>query len=177
MFKLRRANGDRQMNRRNLLISTAAAATAAVLPFAPAALAQGAAVDDAKMAAMMGGDFATATSQLALQKGKHRAVQTFAELEIAEQAAVAEAFGSKPGAAGVSQKHAAILEKLQAADGAAFDATYIDGQIEGHEELLAIHKKYARTGDDPMARGASIVGVPAIQSHLAMLRGIKGMIG
>lgn len=163
------------MNRRNLLIGTAA--TAAVLPLANSAFAQGAAVDQAKLPALMGGDFATAASQLALQKANHRAVKTFAELEIAEQAAVSEAFGSSPGAAGISQKHAASLEKLEAAEGAEFDAMYIEGQIDGHEELLAIHKKYARNGDDPMARGASIVGVAGIQSHLAMLRGIKSMIG
>ena len=54
---------------------------------------------------------------------------------------------------------------------------YIEGQIDGHEELLAIHKKYARNGDDPMARGSSIVGVAGIQSHLVMLRGVKSMIG
>lgn len=163
------------MNRRHILIGTAV--TAAVLPFTSAALAQGAAVDEAKLPALMGGDFATASSQLALQKASHRAVKTFAELEIAEQAAVAEAFGSKPGAAGVSQKHAAMLEKLQSAEGTQFDIMYIEGQITGHEELLAIHKKYARNGDDPMARGASIVGVAGIQSHLAMLKGIKSMIG
>ncbi|HEX2148512.1 MAG TPA: DUF4142 domain-containing protein [Pseudorhizobium sp.] len=163
------------MNRRNLLIGTAA--TAAVLPLTNSAFAQGAGVDRAKLPALMGGDFATASSQLALQKANHRAVKTFAELEIAEQAAVAEAFGSRPGAAGISQKHAARLEKLEAAEGAEFDAMYIEGQIDGHEELLAIHKKYARNGDDPMARGASIVGVTGIQSHLAMLKGIKSMIG
>jgi putative membrane protein len=42
-------------------------------------------------------------------------VKTFAELEIAEQAAVAKAFGSKPGAAGLSEKHAALVQKLKAA--------------------------------------------------------------
>jgi putative membrane protein len=125
----------------------------------------------------MGGNFATATSQLALQKGSHRAVKTFAELEIAKQAAVAQAFGSEPGAAGVSQKHAAMTEELQAAEGASLDAMYIQGQIDGHEELLAIHRRYARSADDPMARGASIVAVAAVQSRLAMLKGIKQMIG
>jgi putative membrane protein len=53
---------------------------------------------------------------------------------------------------------------------------YINGQIEGHEELLAIHKAYASSGDDPMARGASIVGVTGIESHLVMLKSIKSML-
>jgi putative membrane protein len=163
------------MNRRGLLISTAA--TAAMFPLTGAAFAQSGTIEQAKLPALMGGDFATATSQLALKNGSHAAVKTFAQLEIAEQAAVAEAFGFKPGSAGISQKHAAVLEKLQAAEGAEFDAMYIEGQIDGHEELLAIHKKYARSGEDPMARGASMVGVTGIQSHLTMLKGIKSMIG
>jgi putative membrane protein len=70
-----------------------------------------------------------------------------------------------------------MVEKLKAAQGPAFDAMYIEGQIEGHRELLKIHKAYARNGQDPMARGASIVGVTGIQTHLAMLQGIRQALG
>jgi putative membrane protein len=70
-----------------------------------------------------------------------------------------------------------MVAELEAVDGAKFDLMYINGQIDGHQELLAIHKKYARSDDDPMARGASIVGVTAIQSHIAMLKGIQSMLG
>ena len=163
------------MDRRNALVGFA------VMTMLPAATgqarAQNNAIEKGKMKVLIGGDFATATSELAAKKAKNRAVKTFAALEIAEQAAVAEAFGSRPGAVGLSQKHAAIVEKLQASDGAEFDRMYIGGQIDGHEELLAIHKSYARSGDDPMARGASIVGVTGIESHLVMLKSIKGMLG
>jgi putative membrane protein len=161
------------MERRQAILALAAAS---LLPVAGKAFAQGNSIGKDKLKALMGGDFATATSELAVSKAKNRMVKTFAELEIAEQAAVAKAFGSKPGAAGLSEKHAAIVEKLQAAEGAQFDVMYIDGQIDGHEELLAIHKTYASSGDDPMARGASIVGVTGIQSHLVMLKTIKSML-
>jgi putative membrane protein len=163
------------MNRRDILIAMAAvsAAGAGSLP----AFAQGAAVEEAKLPALMGGDFATATSQIALERATHPAVRSFAELEIAEQAAVAEAFGSEPGAAGLAEEKAGIVEQLQAAEGAAFDAMYIDGQIAGHQELLAIHQDYAANGDDPMARGASLVGVTGIQSHLVMLESIRQALG
>jgi putative membrane protein len=161
------------MERRQAMFAMAAAS---LLPVAGQAFAQGKGIQKDKLKALIGGDFATATSELALAKATNRMVKTFAELEIAEQAAVAKAFGSKPGAAGLSKKHAAVVQKLQAAEGPQFDLMYIDGQIEGHEELLAIHKTYARTGDDPMARGASIVGVTGIQSHLVMLKTIKSML-
>lgn len=162
------------MDRRNVLFGIT---VASLLPLATEAIAQTAGADKEKLAVLMGGDFATATSTLAANKAKNDMVQTFAELEIAEQAAVAEAFGSRPGAAGLSEKHAAMVAKLEAAQGAAFDMMYINGQIDGHEELLLIHKRYARSGNDPMARGASLVAVAGIKSHLVMLKGIKSLIG
>ena len=163
------------MNRRQLLAG--AAVSAVIAPMTGIALAQTSGMEKGKVQALMGGDFATVTSQLAEKKAKNSMVKSFADLEIAEQAAVAQAFGSEPGAAGLSEKHAAMVEKLQAAEGAEFDMMYIEGQIDGHEELLTIHKSYARNGDDPMARGASIVGVTAIESHLVMLKSIKSMLG
>lgn len=162
------------MHRRLLL--SGAAATLALLPLASVAQ-SGGAVDEAKLPALMGGDFATASSQLALNKASNASVKMFAELEIAEQAAVAMAFGSEPGAAGVSEEHAAMLAQLEAAEGAEFDMMYLDGQIAGHEELLGIHQDYASNGDDPMARGASMVGVTGIQTHLVMLQSIRQSIG
>jgi putative membrane protein len=154
-----------------------ASAALALLPLTGAAFAQTASVDSDKLPALQGGDFATATSQLAAQKATNRSVKTFAELEIAEQAAVAEAFGSEPGAAGLTEEKAAMVAQLEAAEGAEFDMMYIEGQIAGHQELLEIHQAYARNGDDPMARGASIVGVTGIQTHLVMLQSIRASLG
>jgi putative membrane protein len=130
-------------------------------------------MERAKLPALMGGDFATATSQLARQKSRSAAVRAFAQMEINEQAAVAMAFGARPGQAGLSRKHAAMVQELTALSGAAFDAAYIDGQISGHQELLRIHRQYARNGRDPMARGASLVGVPSIETHLAILKQLR----
>jgi putative membrane protein len=150
----------------------------AVLPLTSlAAQAQSGVVDEAKLPALMGGDFATATSQLALSKTSNGSIRAFAELEIAEQVAVAQAFGSESGAAGLSEEHATMVAQLEALEGPEFDMMYIDGQIAGHQELLGIHQTYARNGDDPMARGGSIVGVTGIQSHLAILQGLRQSLG
>jgi putative membrane protein len=160
------------MERRSLLTGAAALG---LLSATGTSLAQtrAARVDEAKLPALMGGDFATATSQLALKKSRSAQVRNFARMEIEEQAATAMAFGSRPGAAGLSARHAALVETMQGLSGRAFDAAYIDGQITGHQELLRIHQRYARNGRDPMARGASMVGVPAIETHLALLKGIR----
>jgi putative membrane protein len=157
------------MNRRDVV---AALAAAAVTPIGIVeATAQGR-LDQLKLAALMGGDFATITSQLALRQSSSRSIRTFAELEIAEQAAVATAFGTRPGAAGLTPRHEAMVAELRSLRGPAFDRMYVQGQIAGHRELLTIHTRYARVGRDPTARGASIVGVTGIQTHLAMLSGL-----
>ncbi len=163
------------MDRRTLLAG--AAATTSFLAVASTASATSSGIDEDKLPVLMGGDFATASSQLALERASNSAVRTFAELEIAEQAAVAMAFGSEPGAAGMSEEHTAMLAELEAAEGADFDMMYIEGQIAGHEELLALNRDYAESGDDPMARGASMVGVPAIQTHLSLLQSIRASLG
>jgi putative membrane protein len=162
------------MHRRSLIGGSAAAL--ALLPVAGVAFAQSGDVDQAKLPALMGGDFATATSELAASKASNESVKTFAQLEIAEQAAVAQAFGSQPGAAGLSEEHAAMVAQLQELEGAEFDQMYIEGQITGHEQLLEIHQQYADSGEDPMARGASMVGVTGIQTHLVMLRSIQASL-
>lgn len=163
-----------EMHRRSLIGGTAAAI--ALLPVAGVSFAQSGSIDKDKLPALMGGDFATVTSQLAAEKASNASVKTFAQLEIAEQAAVAEAFGSQPGSAGLSDEHAAMVAQLQELDGAEFDQMYIKSQITGHQQLLKIHQTYARNGDDPMARGASMVGVTGIQSHLVMLQTIQASL-
>lgn len=161
-----------QVKRRNLLTGMVAAG---VLPSLMVSRSQAAVDDSAKTDALMGGEFATASSKLALTKGNSNLVKAFARLEIDEQAAVAEAFGSRPGAARLDRKHMAQLENLRQSEGAAFDDMYLKAQINGHEELLRIHRRYARRGADPVARGASTVAVPAIKTHLVMLKEIRRM--
>lgn len=166
------------MNRRNLMTAIAGTAAMSLVPGIAVAQIRAAAgaVDEAKMPALMGGDFSTATSKLAKRRASNPAVREFADLEITEQAAVAKAFGAKPGEAGVRPDQAAMLEKLEAASGAEFDMMYIDGQIMGHRELLDIHRRYSRNGSDPMARGASLVGVTGIETHLFLLENLKRQI-
>ncbi|WP_410219329.1 DUF4142 domain-containing protein [Paracoccus sp. (in: a-proteobacteria)] len=164
------------MHRRNLMIAGMAAA--ATFPLTTRSLfAQTATMDEAKMPALLAGNYATETSRLAREQATNQTVRIFADLEIAEQAATAQAFGAEPGTGGLREDHAALLAQLQQMQGAEFDRMYIEGQITGHEELLTIHRTYAAQGTDPMARGASMVGVPSIETHLAMLRGIQNQLG
>ena len=161
------------MQRRHVFL-LGAAASMTLIPPARMALAQGAAaIDEAKMPALMGGAYAKMTSLLAQERAENPMVRTFAGLEIPEQEAVAAAFGAAGAEIPLREDHAAALAALQAVQGAEFDRLYVDGQIAGHEELRGIHAAYAEQGGDPMARGASMVGVPSIDTHLSILQGIR----
>ncbi|MDQ1900520.1 DUF4142 domain-containing protein [Paracoccus sp. WLY502] len=162
------------MKRRTLF---AAGAAAAVMPVARMAFAQAAAPDARMQEILLGGNFSLLSSRLAAEKATDPAVKAFAALEVAEQEAVARAFGAAPSDQ-VAPEHATMLEQMNAMEaGAEFDRQYLTAQMQGHEQLRALHAAYAENGENPMARGASIVGVPAIDSHMSMLRAISNRMG
>ena len=168
------------MHRRQML--AASAALAAAMPLAARAQQSAMMVDGTmdlqKAPAILNGTFAKLSSQAALERAENAAVRTFAELEVAEQTAVATAFGVPPVAPPhIAEDKAALLDHLQALSGPEFDRAYVDAQIAGHQELRPIHEAYAANGSDPMARGASMVGVTGIDSHLLILRGIQAQLG
>ncbi|TNC74757.1 DUF4142 domain-containing protein [Rubellimicrobium roseum] len=170
------------MDRRQLLAG--GAAVASFLPAARALTAQetnqpveggmaAGAMDEAKMPALEGGMFLMQSSQLAEQKGESDNVRAFAALEVAEQQAIAAAFGAEGAQIPLREDHAEIMAQLEAAEGQEFDMAYLQAQITAHEEARGVHENYAQSGQDPMARGASMVGVPSIDSHLVMLRSFE----
>ncbi|MBP1804890.1 DUF4142 domain-containing protein [Rubellimicrobium aerolatum] len=161
------------MDRRRLLVG--GVAIASLLPATRLAVAQTApaAIEEAKLPALEGGTFLLQTSQLAVEKGVSDNVRAFAALEVAEQQAISTAFGANGAPVPLREDHAAILAQLQAAEGDAFDMAYLEAQIAGHEEARPIHASYAESGQDPMARGAAMVGVTGIDTHLVMLRSFQ----
>lgn len=160
------------MERRTLF---AAGALAAILPVARLAHAQ-TAPDAQKQDILLAGNFALLSSRMAADKASDAAVKAFATLEMSEQEAVARAFGAAPSDQ-LMPDHAAMMEQLAALSGAEFDSMYLQGQMTGHEQLRALHTAYAEGGSDPRAQGASIVAVPAIDSHMSMLRAIQQRLG
>jgi putative membrane protein len=124
---------------------------------------------DFRTAALMGGEFALQTSQLALTRGRNPAVRQFAQLEANEQIAYAAAMGARPGSVGMRPDHEQMLAQLAGLRGSAFDRMYIRGQIAGHNELLQLNQSYSQSGGDPLARAVATLAVPAIQTHLTIL--------
>jgi putative membrane protein len=135
---------------------------------------------------MMGGAFALQTSEIALQKAKDEDVKQFAQFEVDEQRTIAEvlrsmmepsgtASGASAAAPQLDAKHAEMVKKLQQAQaGEAFDKMYVDGQLQGHEELLQIQETYLKSN----SRNREHVNVAKlarghIKEHVQVLTDLK----
>jgi putative membrane protein len=60
----------------------------------------------------------------------------------------------------------ATLQKLSALKGKAFDTTYIPAMVQGHTQVLAMLKKFARTTSDPVLKKFAQKITPIIAMHL-----------
>ena len=141
------------------------------------------------------GLMALETSRIALKKAQNPKVKEFAQLEVAEQETIADVLKSmrdqsvpasgqvKAPSAEVVQtnldaKGKAMAEKLQKAEaGAAFDRDYVQGQIEGHNQLLEIQETYLKTGNDRENLNVTKLMRGQIKEHLTLLQDMLKQLG
>ena len=133
---------------------------------------------------MMVGTVALQTSEIALQKAQDEDVKQFAQFERDEQTTIAEVLRSMLEPAGTAsaakppqpdQKHAEMVQKLQQAKaGDAFDKEYIQGQLQGHQELLQIQERFLQgRPQNREAMNAAKLARGHIKEHLAILKDIQ----
>jgi|GEM_PF-6264644 len=121
------------------------------------------------------GSFSMQTSQLAVNKAQNPRVAEFAGLEVREQQTVAQILSATGQAAPqLPQDKADMLAALQAQDGGPeFDLAYVDSQIAGHQELLAIQQQLSGMTQASVEVITAKLGEQAIASHLAMLSRLR----
>lgn len=188
------------IERRILLASIAAVATAPALAQAPksqpattsAMPARGAAEDKHAKDTMTVGALALLTSRIARQKASDARVKQFAEFETAEQETIADVLMTMQDPSKASgrvnapsdseaQQHLdsdgrAMVEKMRSAQaGAGFDQEYVRGQIDGHNKLLRIQEDYLASGKDPNCLNAAKMARGQIKEHLALLANIQNV--
>jgi len=135
------------------------------------------------------------TSRIALKKAQHPKVKEFAQFEVAEQETIADVLKSmrdqstpasgqvKAPSAEVTQtnldaKGKQMVEKLQKAEaGAGFDREYVQGQIQGHQQLLQIQETYLKSGKDRENLNVTKLMRGQIKEHLALLQDIEKQLG
>ena len=160
-----------------LFLGLGAAAALPLLGSVRPAFAQSDPTEYAKLT-LEGGLFAKKSSELALERAQDEKVKGFARLEIAEQEAVAavlKSTGVEP-PADVDGEEKVLMEKLMGLEGAEFDVAYLDGQIKGHEELLRIQEPMASMEEITIPVANAKLAKTAIETHLAMLKGIQAMM-
>lgn len=155
-------------------------------------------------ATMAAGTLALQASTFARSKAQHPKVQQFAAFEEAEQNTMFEVLHAlsdpsttaatneraaqgaprNPSQAAATapmmsaQASAAMEEMSRAAPGPGFDRAYVDLQIRGHQELLAIQERYLAT--NPTHRPTAMIARLArgqIREHLALLQDIRNELG
>ena len=137
------------------------------------------------------GMVALETSRIALNKARNEDLKRFANFEVQEQTTLAEVLRSMmdPGATATTGQSVAntqgamqmdagardMLQKLQNQQaGAEFDKAYLDGQLQGHRNLLQAQEQYLQS--NPQNREHVNVARLArgqIREHIAMLETIQ----
>jgi putative membrane protein len=120
------------------------------------------------------------SSQLALQKSQNPDIRRLASMLIDHHTqttnatlAAARAGGVAPSPAVLGPDKRRMLDQLTAEQGRSFDSRYVAQQIPAHEQALALHSTYARSGDNASLRASAEQAVPIVQSHLDQLRRLQ----
>lgn len=117
--------------------------------------------------------FEIETSRLALQRSSAPPVRSFAQMLIADHGRLSQTMTESARAAGLDPpqpmllpRQEEMLQRLQAASPAEFEAAYRNEQIVAHQEARALHETYAREGDVAVLRDVAASALPVIRTHL-----------
>lgn len=113
------------------------------------------------------------SSKLATAKSTSEEVKAFASQMITDHTRAAEELGTVLRAEGdvpmvdeMATKEADMLTKLEAAEGAEFDAAYVSMQTQAHEEAVALFRNYSAKPDDKEMGEFAAKTLPTLEMHL-----------
>ncbi len=125
--------------------------------------------------------FEISSSQVAVMKSQNPRVRAYATMLIEHHTMTtnvalrqAKAAGIMPPPAVLQADKRDMITQLLAAAPADFDRVYLTQQVPAHEQALALHTTYARSGDTPQLRTAAVGAVPFVTRHLADARKMLG---
>jgi putative membrane protein len=151
--------------------------SSAMTPDANMAMAVPSAPEFARMAAMSD-MYEITSSKLALTKATQPGLKTFAQQMIDAHTATTSGLKSAVAKDGVAMnppasldaEHQALIDRLKAAKGAAFDAEHKTQQTDAHTKTLALMEGYASGGDKPALKAFAADTAPKVKGHLDMVR-------
>lgn len=110
--------------------------------------------------------------EIAQKKGQSADVKAFGKTMVTDHTALSN--GMKPLVAaagktlptGLDERRKGLIDNLNAASPAEFDAVYLSQQEAAHSEALTLMQGYASNGDDAGLKDAAAKAVPKVQAHL-----------
>jgi len=124
------------------------------------------------------------SSQLAIMRTQNPDIRRYATRMIDHHTMTTNTLLTASRAAGVAPpptvmgpEKRAMVQQLQAQTGMNFDRLYTRQQVTAHQQALAIHTRYAASGDTPQIRAAAAAAVPIVQRHLTEIQGVQARMG
>ena len=129
--------------------------------------------------AVISDNFEIQSSQILLARSTHPQIRDFAQRMIEQHTTLSNTLRTLPEAttrmpASLDEKHSNLLAVLrQQEDVDLLNRYYVQQQIEGHEETLAVYEAYAANGEVPALRAFAQRYAPTIREHLQMARALQ----
>jgi len=130
--------------------------------------------------AALGGLSEVQDGQLAATQAARAAVKAFGQQMVTDHtqvdqqlATLASAKGATPPTT-LSDADKAMLAKLSALHGRAFDTAYLRGQIAGHMQMVKLLQQEIAQGTDADLKAFAQSTLPEVQAHLAKARALAG---
>jgi putative membrane protein len=131
--------------------------------------------------AALGGLSEVQDGQLAATQGARAAVKAFGQQMVTDHTQANQQLTTLASAKGVtppttlSDADKAMLTKLSALHGRAFDMAYLRGQIAGHMQMVKLLEQEIAQGTDPDLKAFAQSTLPEVQAHLAKARALTGV--
>ncbi len=121
--------------------------------------------------AAQGDMFEVFSSQLALERSQNEQVRAFAQQMIQDHANASQQLTTAANQEGfqppteLDERHQAMLDSLDGAEGEAFDQAYLDAQRQAHEQAVMLFQGYAQSGPEGALRQHAEATLPTLQQH------------
>lgn len=128
--------------------------------------------------AMNSDAFELRSSRLAIQRSRNQAVRSYARDMVRDHGkssamlmemgnGTTATAGRQRAASTLDPRRAQMYEQLRAQRGRAFDALYVQMQVQAHEEAVTLFTSYSSNGSDPALRAFATETLPTLREHLA----------
>lgn len=131
-----------------------------------------------------GGQFEIQSSEIAQQRAESSEVKSFARKIIDDHteanknlAQTARQAGTTVPEPTLAKKHTDIIADLRKKSGAQFDRTYVEAQVDAHQEAVQLFDDYSKKGDNAQFKQFATTTLPKLRQHLDLAKELKQSVG